>query len=295
MIVRLAKYSGYCFGVRRAIQLALEARTDGKDVYSLGELIHNPTIVQELSSKGIKLTSDASGIQNSIVIIRSHGITKGEYEQLVANGNEIIDTTCPYVKRTHELMRNAVAEAFPVIILGDSSHPEVIGLLSYGDSKTVVIAANEPIPPIPGNKLCVISQTTQKLQNLKTLVCDLLPKYTELRVYNTICLATSQRQCAAVSLAKNSDLMIVIGGYNSSNTRALTSLCEELCLTHHIESDLELEGIDFSGFERIGISAGASTPESMIVKVYNIIMQKSGESNLAEGIDQIPLFKEESC
>lgn len=293
--IRLAKYSGYCFGVRRAIQLAMGAATEGKEVVCYGELIHNPTVGKQLSEKGIKVVTDIDLIVNSIVIIRSHGITASDYNKLIANGNEIIDTTCPYVKRTHELLRCAVAEGYPVVVLGDSKHPEVIGMLSYGDEKTQVVAPGEEIVPVAGNRLCVISQTTQQVQNLVSLVSSVLPRYNELKVYNTICLATSQRQCAASELAKNSDLMIVIGGYNSSNTRALASLCENICLTHHIESDLELEGIDFSGYGRIGLSAGASTPEEVIIKVYNKIKQKSGESGLVTSIDQIPLFKEESC
>jgi (E)-4-hydroxy-3-methyl-but-2-enyl pyrophosphate reductase len=295
MVIRLAKYSGYCFGVRRAIQLALEAKTDANAVYSLGELIHNPTIVDELSKKGIKPASDTQYLKNSTVIIRSHGITKTDYELLLANGNEIIDATCPYVKRAQELIRNSAADGYPVVILGDPNHPEVIGLLSYGDAKTKVVAAGETLPSIAGNRVCLISQTTQKLQNLRNLAYELLPKFTEIRIYNTICLATSQRQFAAIELAKESDLMLIIGGYNSSNTRALASLCEEICLTHHIENDLELEGINFPSFQRIGLSAGASTPETMIVKVFNKIKQKSGESGFAKSIDEIPLFKEESC
>lgn len=294
-IVRLARHSGFCFGVRRAIQLAMEARNNEGDVYTLGELIHNPQIVHELNAKGIKVAEDVSNIHNSTVIIRSHGITKHSYEQLQANNNTIIDATCPYVKRTHELIRNMAAEGCPVLILGDKEHPEVVGMMSYGNDKTFVMAPGEELPDFEGSRLCLISQTTQKVSALQAVASMLLPMLIELKIFNTICLATTQRQNAVVELAKNSDLMIVIGGYNSSNTRALAALCEDICITCHIENEDELEGIDVTKFSRIGISAGASTPEDTIIKVYNRIKEKSGDSRAAMQIEEIPLFKEESC
>jgi (E)-4-hydroxy-3-methyl-but-2-enyl pyrophosphate reductase/cytidylate kinase len=294
-LIRLARHSGFCFGVRRAIQLAMEAKSNDKEVFSLGELIHNPQIVQELEANGIKVASEEQNIHDAIVIIRSHGITRQSYEKLQANNNEIIDATCPYVKRTHELIRTMAAEGCPVLILGDKTHPEIIGMLSYGNERTMVIAPGEPIPTLSGNRLCLISQTTQKLINLQELACELLTNLVELKIFNTICLATSHRQNAAVELAQHSDLMIVIGGYNSSNTRALASLCEEICLTYHIECAEELESVDFTAYDRIGLTAGASTPEETIVNVFNRIKEKSGGSGTTKCIEEIPLFKEESC
>ncbi len=293
--IRLAMHSGFCFGVRRAIQLALEAKDRGRQVFSLGELIHNPQQVQELEQQGILVANDPNDIHNSVVIIRSHGVTKQSYEILQENHNIIIDATCPYVKRTHELISNMVTEGCPVMILGNKEHPEVIGMLSYGNERTMVVAPGESLPVLQGNRTCLISQTTQKLEDLQALSSELLAKVVELRIYNTICLATAQRQNAAVELAKESDLMLVIGGYNSSNTRALASLCKKICLTHHIESDAELDGVDITAYNRIGLTAGASTPEGMIIKVYNRINEKSGGSCIAECIEDIPLFKEESC
>lgn len=293
--VRLARHSGFCFGVRRAIQLAMEARTNEGDVYSLGELIHNPQIVQELNAKGIRVAEDISNIHNSIVIIRSHGITKESLDLLQENNNTIIDATCPYVKRTHDLIRNMAAEGCQVLILGDKQHPEVIGMLSYGNEKTSIIAPSEDLPALEGNRLCLISQTTLKISELQAVACKLLPKLVELKIFNTICLATTQRQNAAVELAKQSDLMIVIGGYNSSNTRALAALCKDICLTYHIESEAELEDVDLEPYRRIGITAGASTPEYTIVKVFNRIKEKSGDLRAVMQIEEIPLFKEESC
>jgi len=187
------------------------------------------------------------------------------------------------------------AEGCPVLILGDREHPEVVGMLSYGNDKTLVMAPGGELPDIEGSRLCLISQTTQMLSELQSVACKLLPKLVELKIFNTICLATTQRQNAAVELAKNSDLMIVIGGYNSSNTKALAALCKDICLTYHIESEDELEGVDVSGYSRIGITAGASTPEDTIIKVFNRIKEKSGDTISAMHIEEIPLFKEESC
>ncbi len=295
MQIRLARYSGFCFGVRRAIQLAMDAVQKGEEVYSLGELIHNPQFVQELRAKGLRVASAAQELHNSVVIIRSHGISKEEYNVLVKQGNTIIDATCPYVSKTHDLIKQANAEGYPVIILGDPCHPEVIGMKSYGNSDTVVVSPNEELAPVMAKRLCVISQTTQKLEHLINLVSSLLPKVMDLKVHNTICLAAGQRQIAGAELAKESDIMVVIGGKHSSNTKMLARLCSEYCPTIHIETGAELTPEIFVDKARIGLCAGASTPEAQIVEVYNKIMKINGEECPATGIQNIPLFKEESC
>lgn len=294
-IVRLAQHSGYCFGVRRALNLALEAKNDEKPVFTLGEIIHNPQIVEQLANKGIRVAKQAASVKDSRVIIRSHGITKTELQTLADNGNEIIDATCPYVKRTHEILQKLVAEGYPVLILGDKDHPEVIGMLSHGDNKTRVISPDDTLPNTDEKKIALMAQTTQKLQFLSDLACKLLSKCNELRVFNTICLATSERQSSTVELAKASDLMLVIGGHNSANTRALASLSSAYCPTFHIETEAELEEMELGGHLRIGMAAGASTPDEMIVKVYNRVLQKSGNTVAVKCSGEIPMFKEESC
>jgi (E)-4-hydroxy-3-methyl-but-2-enyl pyrophosphate reductase len=295
VIIRLANFSGFCFGVRRAIQLAMDAAAKTTPVYSLGELIHNPQVVEELQQNGVIVASDAQALRDATVVIRSHGIGKEVLALLLEGGNQIIDATCPYVNRTHELIQKANEDDYPVLILGDPAHPEVSGMKSYGDAKTMVYEPGAPIPEGFGNRLCVISQTTQKIENLQDLVAKLLPKVKELKVYNSICLATSQRQTATECLARESDLMIIIGGKNSSNTKMLANLCRGYCHTYHIETEAELEPGLFVGKERIGLAAGASTPESRILAVYNKIIQINGDSSPAKSIEEIPLFKEESC
>lgn len=295
MILRLAASSGFCFGVRRAIQMALDASKGRDVVYSIGELIHNPQFVQELEKQNIKVANDVTALQSSVVIIRSHGITHEDLQTLVANGNTIVDATCPYVSRTHELIQTAILEGYEVFILGDAKHPEVIGMMSYGNLHTKVIAPGEIPSGIHGKRICLISQTTQKVENLKKLACDILDQVLELKVYNSICLATTQRQNASAALAKDSDLMIVIGGRKSSNTKMLASLCSQYCQTLHIETEDELTADSVLGKARIGLSAGASTPEDRIIKVYNKILKINGEEDLATSVHNIPRFKEESC
>ncbi len=295
MLIRLARHSGYCFGVRRAIQLALDAAENQGSVYTLGELIHNPQVVRELEAKGVSVINDAAGTKQGTVVIRSHGVPREELAILEQGRNDIINATCPYVKRTHELINKANEEGYPVLILGDPKHPEVTGLRSYGDERTLIYEPGSELPEIRGNRLCVISQTTQKIENLRELVSKLLDIVMELKVYNTICLATSQRQRSSESLAQDSDVMIVIGGRNSSNTKMLASLCSKYCPTVHIETEAELDPEMFSGVARVGLAAGASTPESRILAVYNKILKINGDAVPVTEIASIPLFKEESC
>ncbi len=295
MIIRLAKHSGYCFGVKRAITIALDAANLNHKVYTIGPLIHNPQFVKGLSDLGVEVTEDWQNIKDSTVVIRSHGISKEQLKVLYANNNNVIDATCPYVSRTHELVGKLTHEAYPVLILGDANHPEVIGMVSYGKENTTVVDSEWTPPHNFSKKVGVISQTTQKIENLHKLVSDLLPVTNELRVFNTICCATSQRQSSAKELAKCSDLMIVIGGKNSSNTKMLALLCSELTETLYIETEDELNPGDFIGKEKIGLCAGASTPDGAITAVYNRIKEINGEVPNASGIEDIPLFKEESC
>ncbi|MCB5235103.1 MAG: 4-hydroxy-3-methylbut-2-enyl diphosphate reductase [Candidatus Cloacimonetes bacterium] len=294
MIVRLAMHSGFCFGVRRAIDLARDAAYGEENIYTYGALIHNPEYVRELEAENIFVVDDINQLHNSTVIIRSHGIRKQDYELLKKQGNTIIDATCPYVKRTHDIIEKANKEGYPVYIFGDRNHPEVLGIESYGDERTRIFAPGEDPGEIEHAKLCIISQTTQKISQLKELACIVLPHVQELRVFNTICLATSQRQKASIDLAKDSDLMLIVGGKTSANTKMLAQLCSEFCQSIHIERARELSGKEFEGKKRIGIAAGASTPSEHIIEVYNKILKINGDSVYATGISEIPLFKEES-
>lgn len=293
MKILLAEHSGFCFGVRRAVQMALSAKENDGDVCTLGELIHNPQVVDELTHLGIGVCEDAGNIHGKTVVIRSHGISKNELETLISSGNKIIDATCPYVKRAQELVASHSQEN--ILIMGDPDHPEVRGMLSYGGELTMVIPPLGDLPQENWKKLYIISQTTQKLGNLQDLVCRALPNVLELTVFNTICSATSLRQRSALALAKISDLMFVIGGRKSSNTRMLQQLCSARTDSVHIVSEADIEPRMLAGAKNIGLAAGASTPTEVIVKVFNKIKEIKGEAGTARQIEDIPLFKEESC
>jgi len=271
----------------------MEALNSGGEVCTYGELIHNPQIVQKLEQEGISVCYDIKNLKDKKVVIRSHGIAREDLEILKANGNIIIDATCPYVKRAQELVSSV--KELPILIMGDPDHPEVQALLSYGGKQTRIIKPGEKPESQMWETLCIVSQTTQKLSNLQELVAQVLPHTLELRVFNTICNATTQRQEAALQLAKNSDLMIVIGGKHSANTRVLQELCKQVTSSFHIETAAELTPDLLNGAQNIGLAAGASTPENIIVEVYNQIFRIKGEPQSVQQIEEIPVYKEESC
>lgn len=295
MEILLAQHSGFCFGVKRAIQMALDAADKEHPIYTLGPLIHSPQMVEELAQRGIRLVDNPAELHNSIVIIRSHGITHSDRETLIQNKNTLIDATCPFVSKAQDYMRLLCAEGYPVILMGDRNHPEVIAMLSYCSGETYVVSAPDELPDKLWQKLGVISQTTKNMETLRELVSRLVPRVNELRLFNTICTATSVRQEATVALAQKCDLMIVIGGRNSSNTKMLASLCAGITDTLHVETADEIGAEHISSRQKIGLTAGASTPDYLIVEVYNKINQITGNRTTVNSVEKIPVHKEESC
>ncbi len=295
MEILLAQHSGFCFGVKRAIQMALDAAEQEHPIYTLGPLIHSPQMVADLAQRGIRLVEKPDEIHDSIVIIRSHGITLSDRETLIQSGNTLIDATCPFVSKAQEYIRLLCAEGYPVIILGDENHPEVVAMMSYCKGETHVVSTPDELPDKLWQKLGVISQTTKNLENLQKLVSRLVPAVKELRLFNTICTATSIRQEATVALAKSSDLMIVIGGRNSSNTKMLASLCSGITETLHVETADKIGAEHISSRQKIGLTAGASTPDHLIVEVYNKINRLTGNRTTVNNVENIPVHKEESC
>jgi (E)-4-hydroxy-3-methyl-but-2-enyl pyrophosphate reductase len=292
--VRLARNSGFCFGVKRAINLAEEASANHAEIVTLGPIIHNPQMVDHLKVKGINPIDETKIPIDKPVIIRSHGITK-ELRQLIEETSpSVIDATCPYVENCMQHAKQLSKEGYPVVIFGDKDHPEVIALKSYIEGVAYIISKEEEIPNQRFPKLAVISQTTQNIEGFQKIVHKLLPLVRELRVINTICNATSVRQTSSFNLAKESDLMIVIGGKNSSNTQMLYRICSDIVETLHIEEAEELSCDLFSKKTNIGLTAGASTPDWIIVEVYNKIMKCFGdEEKLISKIEHIPGYKEE--
>lgn len=270
MEVILAKHAGFCFGVKRATQLAFDAAGKGGDTYTLGPIIHSPQVVQRLEDMGVKLVEDVGEIKNgSTVIIRSHGVAAEELEAAVRADLAIVDATCPFVKKAQEHVATLSKEGYDVVVVGDAVHPEVQGIVSYATGRVYVVSSGKDVDRLPRMaKMGVVAQTTQSFEHLNEVVTACLARGGETRVYNTICDATAVRQEETKKLAGEVDCMIVIGGFNSANTRRLAQICRELLpRTHHIETAGQIDPSWFDGVERVGVTAGASTPKWLIDEV----------------------------
>ena len=267
----LARSAGFCFGVKRAMSIADETAAGrneggGGPIASLGPLIHNPQAVEELEKKGVHVVGAVDDIACGKVIVRSHGITRTEHEALVAKGVTIIDATCPFVNKAQEHARALSRQGYAVIVVGDANHPEVKSIISYIEPGTPIITTLREIRDATRiRKAGIVAQTTQSFDNLIQFVGEALRKFTEIRVYNTICNATILRQRESTALAGTVEVMIVLGGYNSANTRRLAEICREINpKTIHIETAAELPADVVDGVETVGVTAGASTPQWII-------------------------------
>jgi (E)-4-hydroxy-3-methyl-but-2-enyl pyrophosphate reductase len=295
MQIRLSKNSGFCFGVKRAIKIAeSEAEKRAEKLVTIGPIIHNPQVVQRLEKKGVYSVDDISVITKTPAIIRSHGISKEAKKELADKGLDVIDATCPYVSKLQSMGEKLSKEGYFVVVLGNSQHPEVLALTSYLTGKYLVVESPEEIPNLKGKKLALISQTTQTYEVFEKIVKKLLDTTFELHIVNTICSATTIRQDSTRALAKASDLMIVIGGKMSSNTKMLAKISNNYTETYHIETAEELHADWCTNKNKIGISAGASTLDDLIIDVYNKIINISRGGVIVKSISEIPVFKEET-
>lgn len=273
MKIILAKQAGFCFGVKRATQMAFEAADKGGKTFTLGPIIHSPQVVQKLEEMGVGVLDSVSDLDNGAIIIRSHGVASEELEEAVRKELEIVDATCPFVKKAQEHVKSLSRAGYEVVVVGDEDHPEVQGIVSYARGNVFVVGSGEEAARLEKmGKIGIVAQTTQSFENLKNVVLECLMKGSEIRVFNTICDATAVRQEEAKELAKKVDCMIVIGGYNSANTRRLAQVCSELQRrTHHIEIAQQLDYEWFDGVETVGVTAGASTPKWLIDEVIERI------------------------
>jgi len=269
MKIILAKRAGFCFGVKRATQMAFEAAAMDKKTYTLGPIIHSPQVVQKLEELGVKVLKSLESMDSGTIIIRSHGVAAGETDEAVQKQLEIVDATCPFVKKAQEHVKSLSESGYGVVVVGDADHPEVQGIVSYGGDKVFVVGSGEEVRKLPKmQKIGVVAQTTQSFENLKNVVSECLQRGGEIRVFNTICDATAVRQEEAKELACQVDCMLVVGGFNSANTRRLAEVCAEIQpRTHHIETAAEIDSAWFAGVERVGVTAGASTPKWIIDEV----------------------------
>lgn len=270
MEIIIARHAGFCFGVKRALEM-VEACLSGLNVpsYSLGPLIHNPQTVAKLSARGLKPIEDIDEIDMGNLVIRSHGAAPETLKTAREKGLTIIDATCPFVEKAQQLAEKLNSEGYQVVVVGDKAHPEVVALVGWTGGSAMVIEGPEEASNLPSfPKLGVVAQTTQRAENLDEVIDVLKDKTGALKVFNTICHATRDRQKAAVELACQVDIMIVIGGRNSSNTRKLAKVCEDTgTATFHIERAEELCPRWFKNIVRVGVTAGASTPDWIIEEV----------------------------
>ncbi|TSK05864.1 MAG: 4-hydroxy-3-methylbut-2-enyl diphosphate reductase [Geobacter sp.] len=270
MEVILAKHAGFCFGVKRATHLAFDAADRGGDTYTLGPIIHSPQVVQRLEEMGVKSVESVEEVENGgTIIIRSHGVASSELEAAVQAELEVVDATCPFVKKAQEHVATLSKEGYDVIVVGDAVHPEVQGIVSYATGRVYVVSSGKEVDRLPRMaKMGVVAQTTQSFEHLNDVVASCLERGGETRVYNTICDATAVRQYETKKLAGEVDCMIVIGGFNSANTKRLAQICRELLpRTHHIETAGQIDPAWFEGVSRVGVTAGASTPKWLIDEV----------------------------
>ena len=276
MKVIVAKTAGFCFGVKRAVEQVYRQIEEGvKPIYTYGPIIHNEEVVRELQDKGVQIIEDEDAldsISEGTVIIRSHGVSEHIYRKIEERGLHIVDATCPFVKKIHRIVREHGARGEQVVIIGNEGHPEVEGIKGWCPGPVQVIGTKEEAEefrPIPGKRLCVVSQTTfnyKKFDKLVEIISEM--SYDEVDILNTICSATEERQSEAREIAAKVDSMIVIGGRHSSNTRKLYEICKMECgNTYYIQTlkDLDLRRLPSIGC--VGITAGASTPNILIEEV----------------------------
>ena len=278
MEVVLAKSSGFCFGVKRAVDRVYEQLAENKKIYTYGPIVHNDDVVADLEEKGVKVLNtkeELTELTEGSVVIRAHGVPKEIYEIMEQKNIECIDATCPFVKRIHKIVEKESAEGRRIIVIGNAKHPEVEGIRGWCKTPATVIESREEALQFNGSKddkYCVVSQTTFNYKKFQELVEIFQKKGYDIIVANTICSATEERQKEASELAAKADVMIVIGGTHSSTTRKLYELCKSECEnTYYIQTlaDLQLELPN--SVELVGITAGASTPNKIIEEVQNYV------------------------
>lgn len=309
MSVQVAKTAGFCFGVKRAVDMAFQAAHENGPVRTLGELIHNPQIVAELDRCGVKVAGSVAECPDGCsVVIRSHGVAKSVYGEIEERGLRCVDTTCPFVSKLHAIVERCNGEGRDILIAGDASHPEIQGVLGYcadqaeTPAEFMIRKSGEPSrvftfnslseleniekkEPFMGQKPAVmLAQTTFNTNEWIKCVNFARKVYTNIKIFDTICSATEERQQEAAKLAQKADFMIVIGGRHSSNTKKLWEICRNYCPTVLVESAAELDGALLSSYSNIGITAGASTPVRIIKEVQEMSENLTNEANATEEV-----------
>ena len=277
MEIEKASEMGFCFGVKRAIDMVEKAARERGPIQTLGALVHNRQVVDGLASRGIGIASNLDEVDGRIIAIASHGVEPEILEDARARGYEIVDATCPFVRKVQVAARKLSKAGLWVLVFGDAAHPEVQGVLGFAGDKASASLEVPNFGDLP-KRLGIICQTTQNqelfTEFLGKVVSQGLSRFSEIHVVNTICDATRRHQVAALDLTKRVDLMLVIGGYDSANTKRLAKICSDTNVpTFHIEGAAEIAPDWLRGYNRIGITAGASTPDEVIDEVVSALKE----------------------
>lgn len=291
MEIIVADTAGFCFGVNRAVD-SVYKNIQQQPLYTYGPIIHNPQVVEELREQNVIPVHSVDEINEGTIIIRSHGVSKDVYGEINKKGLAYIDSTCPYVKRIHKIVDEYSQKGYQVVIVGDRNHPEVQGISGWSNGEAIIIEKPEELEELSISKakpICLVSQTTYREDRFESVLNALKDNHYEVEGFNTICKATSDRQQEAVKISKMVDKMIVIGGRESSNTRKLYEICKNYCKeTYHIETIKDLELNKFNSNDKIGITAGASTPARIIKEVITAMndLENHTNENFEELLDQ---------
>lgn len=295
MRVILAKTAGFCFGVDRAVNMAYELANSGARAATLGQLIHNSLVTDDLAAKGVRIiSSPAEAQRGETVIIRAHGVAAEVYEELKGTGAEICDATCPFVKKIHLIVAENSGENTEVFIAGDPNHPEVIGIKGHCKGEVNIFNSEAELDEIIKNdgknydkRIIAVSQTTFSQKVWKICKEKIKKYYTNAKIFDTICFATRERQDEAALISKQSDMMIIIGDRHSSNTAKLKAVCSENCDTYLVERAAELNTINFSHCATVGVTAGASTPSAIIKEVLFAMSEIVNETTNIQ-VEEVP-------
>ncbi len=278
MEVILAEHAGFCFGVKRAVEQVYEQVRTGKPIYTYGPIIHNEEVVRDLEQRGVQVIETEESLQQireGTVVIRSHGVPKRICEEIEARGMECVDATCPFVKRIHNIVEKESRAGRQIVIIGNAGHPEVEGIMGWSSTPAIVIGSPEEAEKFSfeaGKEVCVVSQTTFNYNKFQDVVEIFMKKGYNGSVVNTICNATEVRQTEAREIAARVDVMIIIGGNHSSNTRKLYEICMQECANTYFIQTLNDLHLDLPKSVRlVGITAGASTPNNIIEEVQNYV------------------------
>ena len=285
--ITLAKTAGFCFGVNRAVTMLYDLVEKGENICTFGPIIHNPQVINDLSSKGVNIIENILDVSpDKKVVIRTHGVEKSILKKCQELSIDYIDATCPFVKKIHKIVEKNSSENVPVLMAGDKKHPEVVGIKSYCNGDCFIFNSADELEEIfennkfnPENPFIVVSQTTFSIKEWKKCVKIIKLHYTNAKIFDTICNATEERQAEALLLSEKNDAMIIIGGRTSSNTAKLKAVCEHNCPTYLIETAEELLDIALCDVQSIGVTAGASTPDGIIKEVIKTMSEKFENAN----------------